>query len=44
MKKVYIPAYENWFIILKQSGNWAVIQFHNKQITYNILGLEICEY
>ena len=43
MKKVFIPAYNDWFVIIKQSGNWAVIQFHNKQITYNILGLEIEE-
>ena len=43
MKKVFIPAYNDWFVIIKQSGNCALIKFHNKQITYNILGLEIEE-
>lgn len=40
MTQVFIPAYNDWFTILKQSGNWAVIQFHDKQIAYNILALE----
>ena len=41
MRKVYIPAYNDWFVILKQNGSFALIQFNDKQIVFNILGLEI---
>jgi hypothetical protein len=39
--KVFIKAYNNWFDILKQDGNYALIKFNEKQIVYNIIGLEL---
>ena len=40
-KKVFIPTYKKWFEILKKDGNYASIDFNGKQITYNIIGLEV---
>ena len=39
--KVFIPSYKSWFKILKKDGNYALIKFNEKQIVYNILGLEV---
>lgn len=39
--KVFIPTYKTWFEILKKDGNYALINFNNKKIVYNVLGLEI---
>jgi hypothetical protein len=38
--KVFIPNYNDWFNILQRSGNYALIDFNNKKIVFNILGYE----
>lgn len=40
MKKVFIPAYNDWFVIVKQDGNRVLIDFDGKTFVYNILGVE----
>jgi hypothetical protein len=39
-KIIYIPAYDDWFDILKQDGNRVLIDFYGKSFVYNILGVE----
>ena len=39
-KIIYIPAYEDWFDILKQDVNRVLIDFYGKSFVYNILGVE----
>jgi hypothetical protein len=39
--KVFIPSYNSWFEILKKDGNYALIKFNDKQIVFNVLGLEL---
>lgn len=38
-KIIYLPAYDDWFDIIKQDGSRVLIDFYGKQIVYNILGV-----
>lgn len=40
---VFIQQYNQWFEIIKRDGNYALINFNNSLICYNILGLEVKE-
>jgi hypothetical protein len=39
-KIIYLPAYKDWFDIIKQDGNRVLIDFYGKSIVYNILGVQ----
>jgi hypothetical protein len=38
--KVFIPNYNDWFNILQRSGDYALIDFNNNKIVFNISGYE----